>query len=211
MKSDLIFEIVIVKKIKLNKLGRNEACHCGSGNKYKRCCLPSDTTFPQDIQQMSKSIQLKSRQRQRSRIKNNIGDNCIVLQGEIDGIKMSEVIIDIADFLLKVAHTKARLESAIAITCVAWNMAVVGPEKGREIFDAYFKQMDDPLHQQDLLDIVSAVIKRKQAYYPDINRVILDYELAGTVNNLHLNIVSTVPEETVAQLKQEQITNLLGN
>lgn len=24
------------------KVGRNQACHCGSGQKYKRCCLPTD-------------------------------------------------------------------------------------------------------------------------------------------------------------------------
>ena len=24
------------------KLGRNDVCHCGSGNKYKKCCLPKD-------------------------------------------------------------------------------------------------------------------------------------------------------------------------
>ena len=24
------------------KLGRNEKCHCGSGIKYKKCCLSSD-------------------------------------------------------------------------------------------------------------------------------------------------------------------------
>jgi len=25
------------------RLGRNEPCHCGSGKKYKRCCLNSET------------------------------------------------------------------------------------------------------------------------------------------------------------------------
>lgn len=24
------------------KLGRNESCHCGSGKKYKKCCLDND-------------------------------------------------------------------------------------------------------------------------------------------------------------------------
>ena len=24
------------------KIGRNDPCHCGSGQKYKRCCLPRD-------------------------------------------------------------------------------------------------------------------------------------------------------------------------
>ncbi len=23
----------------MSKLGRNDPCHCGSGNKYKKCCL----------------------------------------------------------------------------------------------------------------------------------------------------------------------------
>ncbi|WP_234032661.1 YecA family protein [Paenibacillus faecalis] len=26
----------------MNKIGRNDACHCGSGKKYKRCCLEKD-------------------------------------------------------------------------------------------------------------------------------------------------------------------------
>jgi hypothetical protein len=26
----------------MSKLGRNDPCPCGSGQKYKRCCLPKD-------------------------------------------------------------------------------------------------------------------------------------------------------------------------
>lgn len=26
----------------MSKLGRNEPCHCGSGRKYKQCCLAKD-------------------------------------------------------------------------------------------------------------------------------------------------------------------------
>ena len=28
--------------VKMRKLGRNEPCYCGSGKKYKKCCLPKD-------------------------------------------------------------------------------------------------------------------------------------------------------------------------
>jgi uncharacterized membrane protein len=28
----------------VHDLGRNDACHCGSGRKYKRCCLDKDET-----------------------------------------------------------------------------------------------------------------------------------------------------------------------
>jgi SEC-C motif len=29
------------------KLGRNEPCHCGSGKKYKKCCLDGDHRIPE--------------------------------------------------------------------------------------------------------------------------------------------------------------------
>jgi hypothetical protein len=173
--------------------------------------LSSDANHPQDIQRTDKIVALKSAERLRNRVKNNLGDSAMVLQGALDGIKMSEVIVDLADFLLKVAHTKARTEAAIAITCTAWNIAVVGIEKSQKFLDAYFNTIDDPVHQQDALDIISALIKKKLAYYPDINRIILDYELVGTSNHLHLNVVSNVPEESIAKLKKEQITPLLGS
>jgi SEC-C motif len=34
-----------MKKGKRNKLGRNDPCPCGSGKKYKMCCLPKGITF----------------------------------------------------------------------------------------------------------------------------------------------------------------------
>jgi hypothetical protein len=30
--------------LKKRKMGRNESCHCGSGIKYKKCCLTNDKT-----------------------------------------------------------------------------------------------------------------------------------------------------------------------
>jgi uncharacterized protein YecA (UPF0149 family) len=32
----------VEKRIKTLKLGRNEPCYCGSGKKYKKCCLEAD-------------------------------------------------------------------------------------------------------------------------------------------------------------------------
>jgi uncharacterized protein YecA (UPF0149 family) len=29
----------IVKRVRGKKIGRNDPCICGSGNKFKRCCL----------------------------------------------------------------------------------------------------------------------------------------------------------------------------
>jgi uncharacterized protein YecA (UPF0149 family) len=32
-----------------NRIGRNEPCPCGSGKKFKNCCLLPSTTLPQRI------------------------------------------------------------------------------------------------------------------------------------------------------------------
>lgn len=198
-------------KINQNKLGRNDLCPCGSGNKYKRCCLSSDKTLPLHSQRTGDIVQLKSAERLGSRVKKNMGNNCTLLHGSIGGIKMSGVILDLADFLLDAAKTEAQQQSAITITCLGWNIAVLGDQEGQKFFDEYFETMGDPVHQQDTLDIINVIVKRKKDYYPDINRVILDYELVGDFNNLHLNIVSTVPEESVSELKQEQVNRLVVN
>jgi len=132
-----------------------------------------------------------------------MGDKCSIVQGDLNGVKMSAVILDLADFLLEMAHTKERQKAAIAITCIAWNIAVAGMEKAQKLFDAYFETIDDPIHQKDALDIIETIIERKQLLYPEINRFILDYEVVGTKNNLHPNVVSTVPDEDVAKLKQK--------
>jgi hypothetical protein len=37
------FNIDRVNKSMEKTIGRNDPCHCGSGNKYKKCCLAKDT------------------------------------------------------------------------------------------------------------------------------------------------------------------------
>lgn len=194
--------------MKDNQLGRNDACYCGSGKKYKRCCLLQAATLP-DTRQRN-AIELRNTEHFRNRVQQRMGDKCSILQGDLNGVKMSAVILDLADFLLEMAHTKERQKAAIAITCIAWNIAVAGMKKAQKLFDAYLETIDDPIHQQDTLDIIETIIERKQLLYPEINRFILDYEVVGTKYNLHLNVVSTVPDEDVAKLKQKQVTALLG-
>lgn len=35
---DMDMELVYPRTIKSNKVGRNDPCPCGSGNKFKKCC-----------------------------------------------------------------------------------------------------------------------------------------------------------------------------
>lgn len=33
------------------KIGRNDPCHCGSGNKYKKCCVAKDEAAEREARQ----------------------------------------------------------------------------------------------------------------------------------------------------------------
>lgn len=38
-----------LKKLSKIKIGRNDPCYCGSGKKYKKCCLRKDSTLPKGV------------------------------------------------------------------------------------------------------------------------------------------------------------------
>ena len=40
------------------KIGRNEKCHCGSGNKYKKCCLSKDEIIQQAMDSIARQRDL---------------------------------------------------------------------------------------------------------------------------------------------------------
>jgi hypothetical protein len=189
--------------MKSYKLGRNESCYCGSGQKYKRCCLITDGHHFENDDVKEKSILFKNGEYLRERVQNELGG--LVLQGEINGIKMSEVIIELADFLLEQAHTEDRIRTAITITCTAWNIALLGFENAPKFLDP--KQINDPMVKQDVLDIINVIIEKKQACYPEINRIILDFDMVKTKSNLHINVVSTVLESDV-NMKRKTILEL---
>lgn len=41
------------------KLGRNDLCRCGSGKKYKKCCLAESSRHEQTMRAMSRVVEAK--------------------------------------------------------------------------------------------------------------------------------------------------------
>jgi hypothetical protein len=50
-----------------SKVGRNDPCHCGSGKKYKKCCLPKDRTISAD----QKTVDKHNTDSKQNKIKDN--------------------------------------------------------------------------------------------------------------------------------------------
>jgi hypothetical protein len=55
------------------KVGRNSLCHCGSGLKYKHCCLSKDETIARE-----------KKERADRRAENVIGGSAIIFRHAID-------------------------------------------------------------------------------------------------------------------------------
>lgn len=170
------------------KLGRNDPCFCGSGNKYKRCCL-LDNSLKQELSTNDNMLQ-RSSDRLKEYVTTNI-DGQWTISKDPPEIKISAIILELADELLEFAKKPSQYKSAIAITCIAWNMACF-PEKQNEHLNKLFAEVDDDLYKQDATEIINALIEKKNHYYPTMKRLILAYDVIVSRNKYRLNVISTI-------------------
>jgi hypothetical protein len=171
-----------------SKIGRNDFCPCGSQKKYKKCCLLLEDVNSTELE--------KSEARLSQRMQNRLGKNVITLPGEqYSSIKMSEIILHLADDLLEAAKTKSQHQFAITVTCTAWNMAVLfEPEQRKEQVEKFLIAIESQEGKEEVRDIIYSILDKKDIHYPDIERLVVDYELLGSKPNFHLNVASTMPK-----------------
>ena len=104
--------------------------------------------------------------------------------------KMSEIIIDYAEPLLEISTTDKEQEKAVIMAITFWNLAILKENERQDMMDSltpHLLQGGDP---EDLNQTIEYFIERKQILYPDVNRMILDYDCVHTMDRLHLNVVS---------------------
>ena len=117
-----------------------------------------------------------------------------------DGVKMSEVILKLAKPLLKkFGDDDKRTKSIISLTILEWNRLML-PEDERkkfqnEMFDILLPPGDDPDMIGSILNINQLIAERQKKHFPDIKKIIFDYELIVADGNITLNI-SSAPAES---------------
>ena len=123
-----------------------------------------------------------------------------------DGVKMSEVILKLADPILKEFGDKDKqIETIISLTIFEWNTLML-PDGEREKYQD--KMMDTLLPPDENAETVGSILylsdliaERQKKYFPDIKKVIVDYELIVSGGNITLNI-SSAPIESNSKQKQ---------
>lgn len=165
------------------KLGRNSSCACGSGKKYKKCCLNNKQAL------INSSM---------DRLKKNTSDKTIFVSPEEIGVrKMSEIILEYADEFLALTDTKREKEDVIELAIAAWNIAIADKNKRFSLIDNLVSDVweieRNSNHWEKIVSVLLILINKKLQEYPSIDRPILDYDFIKlNSDEYHLNVVSGV-------------------
>ncbi len=110
---------------------------------------------------------------------------------ETRGRKMSEVLLDFARPYLDLATDSDAERKAIALSAMAWNVALLPLEEHAEKIAKLTSAFPD--FADDLKQIMHEMIQRKLLFFPDIRRIVVSYEvieLGG--ERLHLSVISSL-------------------
>ncbi|NQU24704.1 MAG: hypothetical protein HQ567_25765 [Candidatus Nealsonbacteria bacterium] len=114
--------------------------------------------------------------------------------------RMSAVILEVAEPLLrKYAQTPERAKTVIMLTVAGWNKSLFPPDK-RSVVE---KEIIDHLVPEDgsgeaigvAVQIMDTAAGRREKLFPDLRKVIVDYEVEISGDSLNLNVSSApVPD-----------------
>jgi hypothetical protein len=83
-----------------------------------------------------------------------------VLQENLE-IKMSEIILHLADDLLKNTKTKKECLQFIGMVCFAWNLSVLfNPKQQKLELEQVLQDFDDPEEKQEVKSIIHSIITK---------------------------------------------------
>jgi hypothetical protein len=112
---------------------------------------------------------------------------------------MSAVILKLADPLLKkYGDNDNHIETIISLTIIEWNKLMLQEDEQKKLQDITIDHLvpidGDAENVGSLLYISELIAERKKKYFPDLKKIILNYDLSVSIGNITLN-VSSVPIE----------------
>jgi len=117
-----------------------------------------------------------------------------------DGVKMSAVILKLAEPLVKkYGDNDKRIETIVSLTIIEWNRLMFPEDQREKIQDEMIDTLSPPDSEAEtvgsLLYISDLIAERQKKYFPDLKRLIVEYELIVSDGDITLNI-SSAPIES---------------
>jgi hypothetical protein len=120
--------------------------------------------------------------------------NAQVIQNTGDLEKMSDVIHRFAEPLQdENGDVPANM---IRFAILVWNASLLPKDEQEEAFGDIIKALPGNIRglREGALSVISMLLERKEKYFSDNKRIIIDYDITETEDMLNLNVVSTVPK-----------------
>lgn len=117
-----------------------------------------------------------------------------VIQNPPGQVKMSEVLRQFIDPYWYIPDDEESMQKLMVTALVAWNTALL-PQVERV---DHLAQIAEALPQEthaDFYAIVEEMIERKEKYFAQYERTIIDYELVDRGGDYQLSVISFLPDE----------------
>ena len=109
--------------------------------------------------------------------------------------RMSAVILELAEPLLK-QHwkTSEQAQAIISLTIAGWNKSMFPPDKQplveKDLIDAFVPKDGSAEAVGVAVDFMDFIADRRQQLFPDLHKIIVDYDVIISGGRLTLNVTS---------------------
>ena len=109
---------------------------------------------------------------------------------------MSEMLLTLAEPHLDCAEDLESAKRLFFLTMIGWNTALLPEDERRDSVEWLMDELcgADERDRADLWGIIKDFVVLKKAFYPDVNRFIVDVHVTETRDEFHVRVLSMVPE-----------------
>ena len=126
----------------------------------------------------------------RQRVKENFPHQEVVVGTQNDGIKMSEVMEELVEPYREHAETKEAYRMLLTLAVVAWNMTLFPEKKRASMLDKLIVTLPEEVRADGKV-IIEELMLRKERFFTEYRRMIIDFEVTDTGGGWHLSVMST--------------------
>ena len=110
-------------------------------------------------------------------------------------VKMSDVLKDFVEPYSEFANTIESYHKLLTLGVIAWNTSLLPKQEQQAIVDKTFDEglpMGSDELKMDIKDIVNMLIERKNTYFSENTRTIVNFQLKDTGSKYHITVISTL-------------------
>jgi hypothetical protein len=109
-------------------------------------------------------------------------------------VKMSEVLRQFVEPYWHIPDDEEAIRKLLTTALVAWNTALLPEAERAENLQKFATALPEETHE-DFYVIVGEMIERKEKYFAQYDRMILDYELVDRGDDYHISVISWLPDQ----------------